>query len=221
MKKTGVEENTLVIFLSDNGASDVSVKPLLDKPGETWRLDGKPTLVGNIPEHEPGSEATFMSAGAGWASVSNTPFRGHKNGNYEGGIATPCIVRWPAVIRDKGKTSSALGHIADLTATCLDVAGVAYPIEFAGRKVQPMYGQSLFPILRGEKCEGHAHLCWGTSGSKAIREGNWKLVAGKDGPWELFDLSTDRGETQDLARKFPEHVQRMEQRYLEWVKTGQ
>lgn len=220
LKRADVDRNTLVMFFSDNGASDVPWRRSLDRPGETWRLDGKPTAAGNIPANEPGSPDTFMTAGPAWSNLSNTPFRGHKNGNFEGGIASPLIIRWPAVIHNGGRTSHEVAHIVDIMATCLDVSGVAYPRDFQGRSVAAMSGISLAPIFRGQQRFGHASLCWATSGSRAVREGDWKLVAAKDGPWELYDLSTDRTELRDLAGEHPERVQRLQAVFREWEQSA-
>lgn len=216
LKDAGVDQETLVIFLSDNGASDQAINTALDKPGLTWRLDGKPTFAGNIPENAPGSPDTFVTAGPAWANVSNAPFRGHKQSNYEGGISTPCIVRWPAVIRENGATSNELAHIVDVMATCLEVAAVPYPSEFNGRAVAPHCGISLLPIFHGRQRDGHASLCWATSGCRAVREGNWKLVADKERPWELYDLSVDRTELHDLATTYPERVKHLEEIFHTW-----
>jgi arylsulfatase len=219
LKKAAVDQSTLVMFLSDNGASDQSAIRQLDRPGQTWRLDGKPTAVGNVPANAPGSADTFLTAGPGWSNLSNTPFRGHKNTNYEGGIAAPLLVSWPAVIRNVGLTSNELAHIVDVMATCLDVAGVAYPRRFHARQLQPLSGISLAPVFHGQSRNGHASLCWATSGCRAVREGDWKLVAGKDGPWELYDLSQDRTELDDLAAQYPERVQRMQALFRKWEKS--
>ncbi|HTU25384.1 MAG TPA: sulfatase-like hydrolase/transferase, partial [Pirellulales bacterium] len=216
LEKAGVDENTLVLFLSDNGASDESVDVSLDKPGLTWRADDVPTAFGNIRQNAPGSPDTFMTAGPAWSNLSNTPFRGHKHSNFEGGIATPCLVRWPAVIRQSGATTDELGHIADIMPTCLDVAGVTYPAEFRGRNVAPLAGISLTPVFRGQPRHGHPSLCWATSGCRAVREGDWKLVAGKGGPWQLYDLSTDRTELHDLAAMYPERVQHLKDVFDGW-----
>lgn len=219
LTKSGVDLNTLVVFLSDNGASDKPTVRQLDEPGQTWRLDGKPTAAGNIPTNAPGSADTFVTAGPAWSNLSNTPWRGHKNTNYEGGIASPLVVRWPSIIRNVGTTSSELAHIVDVTATCLDVAGIAYPREFHARQLRPLSGISLAPVFRGKQRSGHSSLCWATSGCRAVREGNWKLVAGHEGPWELYDLSSDRTELHDLAAGHPERVQHMQGLFLEWEKS--
>jgi arylsulfatase len=215
LHRGGADGNTLVLFLSDNGASDQPVGPL-DKPGQTWRADGTPTRVGNKPDIRPGPAENFVTAGPAWANVSNTPFRGHKNGNYEGGIASPLIAWWPGVITSKGVITRELAHITDVTATCLDVAGVAYPTKFNGRSVQPLAGRSLLPVLRGDARTAHAQLFWATSGTRAMREGKWKLVADRNGAWELYDLNSDRTELKNLAAQEPERVKRMAEAFSRW-----
>jgi arylsulfatase len=218
LRRAGADKNTLVLFLSDNGASDQAVGRSLDKPGETWRLDGTPTRVGNTPDIPPGGPDTFVTAGPAWANVSNAPFREHKQTNFEGGIATPLITWWPGVIKQTGAITHEPGHITDITATCLDAAGVAYPSEFNDRKVLPMEGKSLLPVLKGGERDGYKTLCWATGGSRAIREGKWKLVAGRNGPWELFNLATDRAESQNLAEKFPDTVKDLAAKWEQWAK---
>jgi arylsulfatase len=217
LRRAGADKNTLVIFLSDNGASDQAMGKLLDKPGKPWRLDGTPTRVGNTPNIPPGGPDTFVTAGPAWANVSNAPFREHKQTNFEGGIATPLIAWWPGVIKQSSAITHEIGHITDITATCLDVAGVAYPSEFNGRNVLPMEGRSLLPVLKGGQRDGHKTLCWATSGCRAIRAGQWKLVAGRGGPWELYDLAADRAETQDLAGKFPDMTKDLAAQWQQWA----
>lgn len=220
LRRTGADKNTLVLFLSDNGASDQPMNAQLDKPGQTWRLDGTPTRVGNQPGIQPGPADNFVTAGPAWANVSNTPFRQHKNTNHEGGIASPLIAWWPGVITRSNSISPELAHITDITATCLDVAGVAYPAQFEGRMVQPLAGRSLLPVLQGGQRGGHASLCWATSGARAVRVGSWKLVSLKNAPWELYDLATDRTELNNLAAQQPERVRTMARVFEEWSRDG-
>jgi arylsulfatase len=215
LHEKGVSDNTLVLFLSDNGASDKGVGPL-DKPNQTWRSDGVPTRVGNRPEIWPGAADTFVTAGPAWSCAANTPFRGHKQGNFEGGIASPLIAWWPNGIRDRGRISPELSHITDVPATILDVAGVDSPAEFAGRGLAQPMGRSLLPVLQGHEREGHATLCWNTSGSRAVREGSWKLVAAPGGPWELYDLNRDRTELNNVADANPQRVMRMAKSFEDW-----
>jgi arylsulfatase len=215
IRRAKADDNTLVVFLSDNGASDQGVGAL-DKPGQTWRADGTPTRVGNTPDIPPGGPDTFVTGGPPWANVSNAPFRRHKQSNHEGGIATPFIAWWPGVIRQAGAISSEPAHITDVMATCLDAAGVEYPAQFNGRSVLPPAGRSLLPIFKGGRIEGPRTLCWATSGCRAVRIGPWKLVSAKGGPWELYNLETDRTELNDLAKQQPERVEAMAKAFDQW-----
>jgi arylsulfatase A-like enzyme len=218
LRRARVDDNTLVIFLSDNGASDQAVGAV-DKPGETWRSDNTPTQVGNKPTIAPGGPDTFVTGGPPWANVANAPFRRHKQSNHEGGIATPFIAWWPAVIKQAGTTSHEPAHITDIPATCLDVAGIAYPTQFHGRRVLPLAGCSLRPIFQGARIAGPRTLCWATSGCRAIRNGPWKLVAFQGGSWELYNLATDRTELNDLAQQQPERVAAMAKAFDQWRRS--
>jgi arylsulfatase len=215
LRRAKVDDNTLVLFLSDNGASDQAVGPL-DKPGQTWRVDGTPTAVGNKPTIPPGGPDTFVTAGPAWSNVSNTPFRQHKQSNHEGGIATPLIAWWPNVIKRAGGICAEPAYITDIMATCLDVAGIEYPRQFNGRSVLPSAGRSLLPDFTGRRKESPRTLCWATSGNRAIRIGDWKLVSVKNGPWELYDLARDRTELCDVAKQYPERVEAMAKAFDEW-----
>ncbi|MEW6302601.1 MAG: arylsulfatase [Verrucomicrobiota bacterium] len=219
LRRSGADQNTLVVFLSDNGASDQPMNSQLDKPGRTWRVDGTPTRVGNKPDIQPGPADNFVTAGPAWANLSNTPFRNHKNSNFEGGIASPLIAWWPGVIQQRGAISRELAHITDVTATCLDVAGVPYPAGFNGRSVQSLAGKSLLPVLKGSPRAGHESLCWATAGSRAVRVGQWKLVAARNGPWELYDLESDRTELHNLASQQPARVKSMSEIFSTWLQN--
>ena len=215
LKESAADKNTLVLFLSDNGAADTAVGQL-DKPGRTWRSDGTPTRVGNQPGIRPGPGENFVTAGPAWSNVSNTPFRQHKNTNYEGGIASPLVAWWPGVITAAGSIQGELSHITDVTATCLDVGGAAYPARFGDRRVTPLAGRSLLSVLKGGQREGHPLLAWATSGSRAVRVGSWKLVSLPGKPWELYDLSRDRTELNNLAQEQPERVDEMAKLFDRW-----
>lgn len=206
--------NTLVFFLSDNGASHQAVGKL-DKNGQTWRSDGTRTRVGNTPDIMPGPGDTFVTAGPAWATLSNTPFRAHKQTNYEGGISSPLIAWWPGVVK-AGQISAELSHITDITATVFDVSGQTYPAAFDNRSVAPMNGKSLRPVLEGKARNGHESLCWATSGHRAVRIANWKLTAAPKGNWQLYDLSLDRAETRDLSSEQPERVATMVKVFEQW-----
>ncbi len=215
LREKGVEDRTLIFFLSDNGASDQAVGSL-DKPDATWRSDGTRTRVGNRPDVQPGPADNFVTAGPAWSCLANTPFREHKQTNFEGGIASPLIAWWPNGIREAGRVNPELSHITDITATVLDLAAVEYPDEFDNRRITAIAGRSLLPVLQGGTRTGHASLCWSTSRSRAVREGPWKLVARPNGPWELYNLSQDRTELDNLAPMLPERVERMAKVFEKW-----
>jgi len=217
VREAGVEQDTLVLFLSDNGASDQVWSRPLDRPGSTWRSDGTPTQVGNSPDIMPGGPDAFVTGGPPWANVSNTPFRQYKATCHEGGIATPLIAYWPGVIKQGGQITHQVGHIIDIPATCLDVAKVEYPNRFQERNVLPLEGKSLLPIFQGQDREGHEILCWNVHGSRAVRMDRWKLVAARGTSWELYDLESDRTETHDSAGQLPERVETMSAAYQTWA----
>jgi arylsulfatase len=150
--------------------------------------------------------------------VSNTPFRLYKHFAHEGGISTPLVAHWPAVIQQAGALTSQIGHEIDIMATCLDVSGVSYPSTYQGRSIIPLEGKSLTPIFQGQKRDGHASIFWEHEGNSAVREGKWKLVSQHPGYWELYDMEADRTELHNLADQYPERVKDMAARYHEWAK---
>jgi len=202
IRRIGAEENTLVLFLSDNGGC-AEGGPI----GFDDRKNGLP----------PGGVDSFMSYGLSWANASNTPFRRYKHWVHEGGIATPLIAYWPAVIKNGGSITNQVGHIIDIMATCLDVAAVKYPETYQGRELVPLQGKSLLPILEGKKRQGHESICWEHEGNRAIRQGKWKLVAAHGQAWELYDLEADRTELNNLANKYPERVDQLKAMYQSWA----
>jgi arylsulfatase len=221
LEQIGRTENTLVMFLSDNGASGEEILANtqgLDAPEKTRA--GRVVQVGNNPRVMPGTEDTYQSYGVPWASVSNTPFRLYKRWVHEGGIATPLIVSWPAEIRNGGGLVHEPGHVVDVMATCCDVAGVPYPSLFAGYRIPPTEGVSLKPLfLGGTRRRGP--IFWEHEGNRAVREGKWKLVAWSQGPWQLYDMEADRTEMSDLAEKNPTLVTFMSRLYDDWAKRVQ
>ena len=223
--KAGQTDNTLVLFLSDNGAApDGGLAPATAGFGFTanaendrWRKDDVPIRPGSGPDNLPGPHDTFAAYGLAWANVSNTPLRGTKLTGYEGGIRTPLVARWPAVIRQRGAFTDQIGHVIDIMATCLDVAGVEYPVGFQGRKPLPLEGKSLLPVFQGRQRQGHRSLCWSVPQHDAIRMQQWKAVRPRrGGSWQLFDLQVDGTETTDLAEREPERVAELAAEFEVW-----
>lgn len=157
-----------------------------------------------IKDVRPGSADSFLNQGPAVAALNNVPFRNYKASDYEGGIASPLVAWWPAGLESKGRISHRLTHIADIMPTCLELAGVRHPDEFDGRAVIPLDGTSFVSALRNpaEKAEESRVLAW----RKAVRDGDWKLVLQNRSKPELFDLSQDRNELNNLAADFPERV---------------
>ncbi|MCA9426438.1 MAG: sulfatase-like hydrolase/transferase, partial [Candidatus Omnitrophica bacterium] len=221
LEEIGAEENTVVMFLSDNGATEryPKAKPdgsfYLDNEETTWRTDGtrtKPVVPGVMP----GPADTFGGYGPEWAHVSNTPVRGYKQSSFEGGILTPLIVKWPGKIEETGGITHQVGHVIDMMPTCLEIAGGEYPRKYLDREILPLEGKSLVPIFEGKERDGHSALFWEIVGHRAARKGDWKLVGRTGEPWELYDLKTDRAELIDLAAQKPEMAKELETLYRDW-----
>jgi arylsulfatase A-like enzyme len=199
IRELGIERNTLVMFLADNGGCAEEVNR-------------------GTPGVPPGGPDSFMSYGLPWANASNTPFRLYKHWVHEGGISTPFIAYWPAVIKEHGTITRRVGHIVDVMATCLDVAGVEYPSEYNGHKITPTEGISLAPIFRAGTRKDHDVLYWEHEGNRAVRQGKWKLVSRFPNKWELYDIEVDRTELNNLADRYPEKVNELAALYREWAK---
>jgi arylsulfatase len=172
----------------------------------------------------PGPRDTFMAYGRSWAHVSNTPFREYKHWVHEGGIATPLIAHWPKGIAApmRNKLVHQPGHVVDLMATCVDIAGATYPTQRNDQKIPPLEGFSLRPLFEGKTRARSAPIFFEHEGNRAVREGDWKLVAkGPAGPWELYNMKIDRTELHDLAAQEPDRVQGMVQKWEAWAhRTG-
>ncbi len=196
LRKLGALNNTIVFFLSDNGAS---AEMLL-------RGDGHDPLA------EPGSAASFLCLGPGGSTVSNTPFRGHKIWTHEGGISTPLIVHWPAGIAARGELRREVGHVVDLVPTLLELAGDrggSWPAAGA----PPPPGRSLVPAFARSGAVRRPYVFFHHEGHRALRVGDWKIVASPGGAWELYNLARDRSELQDLAGQKPDLVERLALRW--------
>jgi arylsulfatase len=218
LKSIGRANNTLVLFLSDNGGNAEEMTPdwAFRFPAKT--RDGTATRVGNLPSVNPGPAHVFQSNGLPWGNASNTPFRLFKSWAHQGGVATPLIAYWPKAI-DKAFITDQPGHVIDLMATCLDVAGAKYPAKYQDRELTPLEGKSLLPILQGKSRTDHDAIYWEHEGNRAVRAGKWKLVAEHGKPWELYDLDDDdRTELHDLAPRRGGEVKQLSQRYDDWAK---
>ncbi|WP_256004073.1 arylsulfatase [Pedobacter deserti] len=221
LEDTGELDNTIIVFLSDNGASaELSERygPGFDRPGET--RDGRKISYATDKSVMPGPQTTFFSIGPSWANVANTPFRLWKSQSLEGGVHTPMIVSWPDGIKKKGSKSAQVGHVMDFMATFIDVTGAAYPKEYNGNMITPLAGKSLAPLFKGKKVEGHTVLCNEHEGSKYVRYNNWKLVvAGPDRKWQLYNMTDDPTELNNLASQHPDKVKAMSAMWDEWAKN--
>lgn len=197
LRSTGSWENTLILFLSDNGAS-----------AEIMVRDD-----GHDPEAPAGSAATYLCLGPGWSTVSNTPFRRHKTWTHEGGIRTPCIMHWPAGLAETGHWFERPHHVIDLAPTIFQVAGVSV----GGRDAPEFPGESIAAALENAQYREPRALWWLHEGNRAFRQGVWKAVAEEGSEWELYHLASDPFETRDLARREPK---RLEALRIDWARMN-
>ena len=227
LKEKNQLDNTLIFFLADNGgcAEGMAGRNANDgNPNTSTRplntRDGREVKLGNDPAVMPGPDDTYQSYGPEWAHASNTPFRLYKHFVHEGGISSPLIVHWPKAVKNKNTFTDQPGHLIDIMATCVDVAGAKYPAEYKGEKITPLEGQSLLPIVEGKKRQGHQAIYWEHEGNQAIRMDNWKLVRRDGTEWELYDIDNDRTELNNLSAKEPARVKAMSANWESWAQRA-
>jgi len=201
LKDRGVLDDTLIFFLSDNGGN----------------AEGGPSGVtrGTGPI---GGPQSYVLLGMNWATLANTPFRRYKHFTHEGGISTPFIAHWPHGIPAdrRGSLEKQPGHVIDIMATAVDLAGANYPTKFRGNAILPMEGVSLRPALKGKSLGRKQPIFWEHEGNKAMRDGKWKLVQKWRGPWELYDMEADRTELHNVIAQYPEIAARLQIAWKAW-----
>jgi arylsulfatase len=215
LKKHGELDNTLILFLSDNGACAE-----WDPFGFDESSGPKNTLHTADQLAAMGSAKTYHSYGSGWANAGTTPFRLYKHYCHEGGIRTPFIAHWPKGIFAKGAFRDQPGHLIDVMTTCVELSGAAYPARFKDAVITPMEGTSLLPAFADRPLKRDL-LAWEHEKNRAIRVGDWKLVAKAGSDWELHDMATDPVELNNLAPRQPERVRELAERWDAWAKRCQ
>jgi arylsulfatase len=216
LKATGQYDNTLIVFMSDNGASPERYNDSgFDRP--SMMRNGTPYIYpNNYPT--PGPQTSMGALGDAWAGAVNTPYRYWKSESFHGGTTTPMIVHWPAGLKTQpGSITKQVGHVIDIMPTCLDLAGASYPTTYKGVKILPEEGRSLKPILEGQTI-GEDTIYWEHEGGRAVRAGNWRLVSLKNANWQLFNLAEDLSETKNVAVENPEKVIELKTLWNAWAR---
>lgn len=205
LAQRGVLDDTLIVFLSDNGGN----------------AEGGPagTTKGEGPI---GGPQSYVLLGMNWATACNTPFRRYKHFTHEGGISSPLVVHWPnGIARERrGSLDKQPAHLIDLMATATDISGATYPTTFEGHDILPPEGVSLRPAFAGQALARRQPIFWEHEGNKAVRDGRWKLVQKWKGPWELYDIDADRTEQHDLIGEQPMVAARLEAAWEAWAERA-
>lgn len=217
LSKNGRLENTLFMFLSDNGGC----AELLHEDG--WIRDyvspmrtGEPVIPGNDPKRLPGTEDTYMSYDLPWANASNSPFRYFKRWVHEGGIATPFIVYWPEGLGEKQGIVHEPFHVIDIMESCIEAAGIQYPLNYKGKDITPTPGISFFKSIKDKEWKREKPIFWEHEGNCAVRLGKYKLVRQYPNNWELYDMEKDRTELNNIIGENKELSEKMTAMYEKW-----
>lgn len=220
LKRLGQYEDTLVLFLSDNGGcAEFMAEDGWAKWFPNVTHDGHRMTMGNRPDVRPGPAVSYQSYDLPWANVSNAPFRLFKHWVHEGGISTPLIVQWPRRLK-AGTLAHAPAHVVDILPTILEATGARYPKELAGNPLQALDGESFLPLLEGRGWQRQQPIYWEHEGNCAIRQGDWKLVRRFGEPWELYDMAEDRTELNNLAARDPDRTARLAKDWSAWGESA-
>ena len=214
LERTGQLDNTFIIYFHDNGACPEHLS------GNGWntannvlakaKAAGKTIAVGDKYDVPMGGPMTYGSVGHNWANAQNTPLRRYKSNVHAGGSCTPAIVHWPAGLKTKpGEITNQRGHVVDMMATCLELAGAKYPKELQGQALRPHESLSLVPILKGCQTDRNHTYIFNHSNTHAVVKGDFKIVRERKGPWALYNLAKNRTETNNLAEEKPDLVKEL------------